>query len=223
MPVICGGLAICTTKEVNFHFLGAFFATGATVLRALKSIMQGRLLVDPSERLDSVTLLYYMAPYAALLLFVLSLCTEGAKPYTILFPRLSSSPADSEPVITGLGTVWVLLCVSGLNACFLNITNFLVTSYTSAVTLQVLGNVKSCLSIGVSVAIFRNSLKFTQIVGVAACLFGVWIYNEKGGTVKTPEKVVEKPDVETPMQDIADGSKSGADLEGARSRTSEGG
>eukprot|EP00913_Durusdinium_trenchii_P035515 g33235.t1 len=42
-----------------------------------------------------------------------------------------------------------LLVLSGLNACLLNIANFLVTSYTSPVTLQVLGNVKSCLSIAV--------------------------------------------------------------------------
>ena len=66
--------------------------------------------------------------------------------------------------------------VSGLNACLLNIANFLVTSYTSParrplglqgcqrqirqaqVTLQVLGNVKSCLSIAVSVAIFRTNV-----------------------------------------------------------------
>eukprot|EP00439_Symbiodinium_sp_Y106_P008964 s793_g1.t1 len=69
--------------------------------------------------------------------------------------------------------------LSGLNACLLNIANFLVTSYTSPVTLQVLGNVKSCLSIAVSVAIFRNSLTLEQALGVCTCLVGVWMYNQK--------------------------------------------
>merc|ERR1719326_891061 len=94
MPVICGGLVICTTKEVNFHALGAFYATGATVLRALKSIIQGRLL-DPSEtKLDSVTLLYYMAPFS-----------EGLEPYTLLVPRLRTGPTEAAPV-TGVGNVF---------------------------------------------------------------------------------------------------------------------
>ncbi|CAJ1347255.1 unnamed protein product, partial [Effrenium voratum] len=42
MPVICAGLAVCSLKELNFNALGAFYCTGATVLRALKSLIQGR-------------------------------------------------------------------------------------------------------------------------------------------------------------------------------------
>ena len=74
------------------------------------------------------------------------------------------------------------------------------------VTLQVLGNVKSCLSIAVSVAIFRtldcalkgpttgfahllrwirwrNSLTMEQAFGVCTCLIGVWMYNQKARAV----------------------------------------
>ena len=40
-------------QELNFNALGAFYATGATVLRAVKSLIQGRLL-SPSHTLDSV-------------------------------------------------------------------------------------------------------------------------------------------------------------------------
>merc|ERR1711865_1230365 len=83
------------------------------------------------------------------------------------------------------GTVILLLLAGGLNACLLNITNFLVTAYTSPVTLQVLGNVKSCLSIAVSVAIFGNALRPLQGLGVLICLVGVWVYQKYGGVVKT--------------------------------------
>eukprot|EP00435_Cladocopium_sp_Y103_P046259 s2759_g13.t1 len=175
MPVICVGLAMCSVKELNFNALGAFYATGATVLRAVKSLIQGRLL-SPSHKLDSVSLLYYMAPISALWLFFLMLLMEGTEPMMLLLAPWSAEPGAP---ITGVGTVMYLLVLSGLNACLLNIANFLVTSYTSPVTLQVLGNVKSCLSIGVSVAIFRNSLTFEQAVGVGTCLLGVWLYNQK--------------------------------------------
>eukprot|EP00931_Biecheleriopsis_adriatica_P073586 TRINITY_DN47842_c0_g1_i1.p1 TRINITY_DN47842_c0_g1~~TRINITY_DN47842_c0_g1_i1.p1 ORF type:complete len:394 (+),score=59.22 TRINITY_DN47842_c0_g1_i1:111-1184(+) len=180
MPVICIGLCLCSLKELNFNYLGAFFATGATVLRALKSIIQGRLLVSPDQKMDSVTLLYYMSPLSAVWLSLLGIFIEGTEPLALLFTGLFP---DSDRRVTGGNYVLFLLTFSGLNACLLNLANFLVTSYTSPVTLQVLGNVKSCLSIAVSVAIFRNSLTSEQAVGVVTCLFGVWIYNQKGSGV----------------------------------------
>jgi len=192
MPVICGGLAVCSATEVNFNLLGAFYATGATVLRALKSIMQGKLLTS-GENLDSVTLLFYMAPWAALFLSFIAAFSEGLEPHILLLQGLMGSVDGSGPAdpgyrrVTGGWNVFILLVISGLNACLLNVANFMVTSYTSPVTLQVLGNVKSCLAIGVSVAIFRNTLTVEQGVGVAGCLFGVWLYNQKGGPSSSKE------------------------------------
>mmetsp|Transcript_116739 Transcript_116739/g.355171 ORF Transcript_116739/g.355171 Transcript_116739/m.355171 type:complete len:340 (-) Transcript_116739:95-1114(-) len=181
MPVICGGLVVCTVREVNFNIFGAFFATGAMVLRAMKSIMQGRLL-GPSEKLDSVTLLYYMAPWSAALLLVFGLVAEGTEPLTLLLGGLRGRGTS------GTAYVLLLLLVSGLNACLLNVANFLVTAHTSAVTLQVLGNVKNCLAIVVSVTIFRNQLTPEQVLGVLTCLFGVWLYNWKGAVVVKGDK-----------------------------------
>merc|ERR1712226_826003 len=143
---------------------------GATVLRAVKSLIQGKLL---TEKLDSVSLLYYMAPWSALLLSVLSIIAEGLEPISLLM--LGFVGADGVA-----------------NACLLNVSNFLVTSYTSAVTLQVLGNVKSCLSIAISVAIFKNELLWEQAIGVVACLAGVWYYNKYGGPAK-PLPVAVQP------------------------------
>lgn len=179
MPIICGGLLVCSAKEGNFDALGASFAVGATVLRSVKSLMQARLL---TEKMNSVTLLYYMSPWAAMVLFIMALFSEGLEPLVMLIPDFDVTETGVGK--TGTGHVAWLLIVSGLNACLLNLANFLVTSYTSAVMLQVLGNVKSCLSIGISVAIFRNSLNGEQAAGVVACLFGVWLYNWRGGVQK---------------------------------------
>lgn len=136
--------------------------------------MQGKLL---TEKLDAVTLLFYMAPWAALMLGCLALMSEGLLPIMLLIQGLAGA-------VRGVPYVILMLIASGLNACLLNVANFLVTAYTSAVTLQVLGNVKSCLSIAISVAIFRNQLLPAQTFGVVTCLFGVWVYNKYGGTVK---------------------------------------
>lgn len=191
MPIICGGIVLCAAKEVNFHMWGAIFCFGATVMRGAKSIIQGKLLSAPGEKLDSVALLYYMAPWSAALLFVMALFTEGLEPVLLL------CGGGGGVSTTGIFRVLVLLVISGLNACLLNISNFLVTFHTNAVTLQVLGNVKTVLSIGVSVCIFRNSLSMSQAVGCMVCLGGVWIYNSKGKSFKDKKP----PPKVTPLAD----------------------
>jgi len=74
-------------------------------------------------------------------------------------------------------SLWLCVLLSSGVAFFLNVSNFLVTLHTSPVTLQVLGNVKVVLLIAVSVAIFRNEVSPQSVVGCAACLVGVALYN----------------------------------------------
>jgi drug/metabolite transporter (DMT)-like permease len=59
--------------------------------------------------------------------------------------------------------------------------NFLVTYYTSAVTLSVLGNVKVVLSIFISVLVFQNELTGMGVLGCAITLAGVYMYQQVGG------------------------------------------
>lgn len=66
---------------------------------------------------------------------------------------------------------------SGFVAFFLNLMNFLVTKYTSAVTLQVLGNIKVVISIGISLLIFGNELSVWSSAGCIITLAGVVAYN----------------------------------------------
>jgi len=195
MPFICGGLWVCAKQEVHFSVAGTVLTVGAMVMRSLKSIVQAKLL-SKEEKIEPVTLLYYMSGYSAVLVCAMALCTEGLRPCELLLkgwqrlwivdqdPALKATIKDTSALL-GPVRVIILLLLSGLNACFLNISGFFTTRYTSAVTLQVLGSVKSCLGIGISVAILRNPLKTSQAVGVAICLFGVWIYDRRGAVIKT--------------------------------------
>jgi len=168
MVSISGGLMICASFDADFNAAGVTFAMLATALRGLKSIMQQRIL---TEKVDSILLLFYMAPCAGASMLLGSAWQEGAQPVAVLL--------ESEP--SGARACALLLALGSCNACFVNLANFLVTKHTSAVTLQVLGNVKSCLNIGVSVVVFGNQIQALQSVGVAVCMFGTWVYNKKGG------------------------------------------
>ena len=126
MLPMCGGVMMCTAGEVNFHLLGFIAVVSATLLRGVKSILQGRLLTSPEEKLDSLTLLYHLSAASILPL--------GA------YVALVEHAALHDPALThGRGALvrWAMVVLSGFVAFFLNLCNFVVTKRTSAVTLQV--------------------------------------------------------------------------------------
>lgn len=88
--------------------------------------------------------------------------------HAIYDPQLSNAAAPR---------LWLLILTSGLVSFCLNLANFLVTKYTSAVMLQVLGNVKVVLAILVSLCIFGNRVSASSAVGCAITLVGVGVYN----------------------------------------------
>lgn len=167
------GMLLCTTGEVNFHPLGFALVLVGVVTRALKSIVQGLLLSSADERLDSISLLYHMSkPSMALLAAWVLLVERDA----LWEPRLRSAP------------LWACIGASAAVAFFLNVANFLVTQRTSAVTLQVLGNIKVVMLIVISVAIFRNEVSNQAALGSAVSLFGVFLYNRAKEATRAPQQ-----------------------------------
>ncbi|KAK9913675.1 hypothetical protein M0R45_037485 [Rubus argutus] len=76
-----------------------------------------------------------------------------------------------------IAIIWYLLFNSAL-AYFVNLTNFLVTKHTSALTLQVLGNAKGAVAVVVSILIFKNPVSVTGMMGYSLTVFGVILYSE---------------------------------------------
>jgi drug/metabolite transporter (DMT)-like permease len=165
MLPMCGGVMMCTAGELNFHWLGFLAVVAATLLRGVKSIIQGRLLTSPEDKFDSLTLLFHMSGC--------SIAPLGC--YVALF----ESQALFDPRLQSDGALgrWGLVTLSGVVAFFLNLCNFVVTKKTSAVTLQVLGNVKVVFSIAVSLLVFGNAVSSWSVAGGIITLAGVAAYN----------------------------------------------
>lgn len=146
------------------------------------------------EKLNSMNLLLYMAPIAVVFLLPATLYMErNVVGITIALARQD------------FGIVWLLLFNSAL-AYFVNLTNFLVTKHTSALTLQVclqlsiqslaskknmilfvtnqglifqvLGNAKGAVAVVVSILIFRNPVSVTGMAGYTLTVIGVILYSE---------------------------------------------
>ncbi|KAL4435609.1 hypothetical protein ABPG77_002572 [Micractinium sp. CCAP 211/92] len=164
IPVVVG-IIIASNAEPLFDLLGFAACLTATSTRALKSVIQGRLLSDASERMDSMSLLGYMAPAAAAFLV----------PMTLFFEPNSLAQARE---LGKAGAFWVLLLLNSAMAWAANLTNFLVTKHTSALTLQVLGNAKGVVAVALSLLYFRNPATFSSVFGYAVTVAGVVLYSQ---------------------------------------------
>ncbi|XBI70973.1 hypothetical protein VPH35_065317 [Triticum aestivum] len=124
VPVVTG-VVIASGGEPSFHLFGFIMCIGATAARALKTVLQGILLSSEGEKLNSMNLLLYMAPIAVILLLPATLFMED----NVVGVTIELAKKDFT-------IVWLLLFNSCLSY-FVNLTNFLVTKHTSALTLQV--------------------------------------------------------------------------------------
>ncbi|CAI9772945.1 unnamed protein product [Fraxinus pennsylvanica] len=165
IPVVTG-VIIASGGEPSFHLFGFIMCVGATAARALKSVVQGILLSSEGEKLNSMNLLMYMAPIAVVLLIPTTLLMEE----NVVGITLALARDD-------IRIVWLLLFNSAL-AYFVNLTNFLVTKHTSALTLQVLGNAKGAVAVVISILIFRNPVSVTGMLGYSLTVIGVILYSE---------------------------------------------
>lgn len=176
LPVV-GGIALATWGEPSFNLIGFIACLVGVCCRALKSVLQGWLLTPAGEKeaekmsnanenkLDSMSLLYYMSPVAIL---TLGICTF------IMEPRAISAfyeAAELDP--------WFIAILLGncFVAYLVNLTNFLVTAHVGALTLQVLGNAKGVVCTIVSVMLFRNPMTFRGVTGYTITMIGVWLYS----------------------------------------------
>ncbi|ESR38231.1 hypothetical protein CICLE_v10029901mg [Citrus x clementina] len=165
VPVVTG-VIIASGGEPSFHLFGFIMCISATAARALKTVLQGILLSSEGEKLNSMNLLMYMAPVAAIFLLPAALIMEK----DVVGITIALARQDVE-------FLWYLMFNSSL-AYFVNLTNFLVTKHTSALTLQVLGNAKGAVAVVVSILIFRNPVSVTGMAGYTLTVIGVILYNE---------------------------------------------
>ncbi|CAN0854674.1 Probable sugar phosphate/phosphate translocator At5g05820 [Linum grandiflorum] len=165
VPVV-SGVIVASGGEPSFHLFGFIMCVGATAARALKTVVQGILLSSEGEKLHSMNLLMYMAPVAVAFLLPTALIMEPG----VVGITIAQAKDDKK-------FIFYLLFNASLSY-LVNLTNFLVTKHTSALTLQVLGNAKGAVAVVLSILIFRNPVSVTGMLGYSVTVFGVILYNE---------------------------------------------
>ncbi|CAK9036776.1 unnamed protein product [Durusdinium trenchii] len=173
MIPVCGGGAICSFNEVNFSLIGSMLSISAVVFRALKTMLQGRLLCE--QKVDSITLCYYMSPFNLAILGTASALTEGWRPWRMLLTAESSFAEHSYLLMS--------LTVSSILACAFNILSYLTIKHLSPVGANVMGNAKTPAIIFFSMLIFGNAVAPLQVLGLIVTFCGIFLHAQKGRVV----------------------------------------
>ncbi|XP_057444933.1 UDP-galactose transporter 1-like [Lotus japonicus] len=161
IPIV-GGILLTSMTELSFNMFGFCAALVGCLATSTKTILAESLL--HGYKFDSINTVYYMAPFATMILALPALLLEG------------------NGVIEWLNThpyPWSALTIifsSGVLAFCLNFSIFYVIHSTTAVTFNVAGNLKVAVAVLVSWLIFRNPISYLNAVGCGITLVGCTFY-----------------------------------------------
>lgn len=157
------GVGLASLTELEFHFGGFIAALTSCFLTGLKFVLSSQMLAG-KYKLDSINLLYYMAPPSAVFLLPMSYIFEGR-----FVARWIADPSRSSNDA-------LLLALSGAVSFCLNVALFVVLKATSSVTVTVAGNVKTVGVIAVSIMIFKNRVTPLNVLGCFTAIMGCMWY-----------------------------------------------
>ncbi|KAL0478095.1 UDP-galactose transporter [Acrasis kona] len=166
--LVVGGVAGSCATDVEFETFGFLLTMFSSVTTAVQTIMVGKLL-SGKNKLNSLNLVFNMAPPSALMLI----------PFALYFETLPFTTPNTwlNWKYVGDAVSVIILVGSGLIAFALNWSTFIVVNNTSPLTLNVAGNLKVIITVGLSVLLFNSPVSFLNILGCLVAVVGVTLYN----------------------------------------------
>ncbi|XP_057987043.1 GDP-mannose transporter GONST5 isoform X2 [Hevea brasiliensis] len=161
VPIV-GGILLTSVTELSFNMFGFCAALFGCLATSTKTILAESLL--HGYKFDSINTVYYMAPFATMILGVPAILLEG------------NGVVDWFDTHQSVWSSLVIIFSSGVVAFCLNFSIFYVIHSTTAVTFNVAGNLKVAVAVMVSWLIFRNPISALNAVGCGITLLGCTFY-----------------------------------------------
>ncbi|XP_073140190.1 probable sugar phosphate/phosphate translocator At1g06470 [Henckelia pumila] len=167
--IISVGVLLTVSKETEFDFWGFIFVMLAAVMSGFRWTMTQILLQKEVYGLKNpLTLMSYVTPIMAIATALLSLMLDPWHKFKM------TSYFDSSWHIT---RSCFLLLFGGTLAFFMVLTEFILVSVTSAVTVTIAGVVKEAVTILVAVLYFHDPFTWLKGLGLLIIMFGVGLFN----------------------------------------------
>ncbi|KAK1386750.1 putative sugar phosphate/phosphate translocator [Heracleum sosnowskyi] len=167
--IISVGILLTVAKETEFQFWGFIFVMLASVMSGFRWTMTQILLQKEVYGLKNpLTLMSYVAPVMAVSTGILSLIFE---------------PWDQFSKNVYFNSSWhitrssLLMLFGGTLAFFMVLTEYILVSVTSAVTVTIAGIVKEVVTISVAVFYFHDEFTWLKGFGLIIIMVGVSLFN----------------------------------------------
>ncbi|XP_047317256.1 probable sugar phosphate/phosphate translocator At1g06470 [Impatiens glandulifera] len=178
--VISAGVLLTVAKEAEFEFWGFLFVMLAAVMSGFRWCMTQILLQKEDYGLKNpLILMSYLSPVMAAVTAILSLLLDPWDEFR------NSNYFDSSWHFT---QSCFLMLFGGTLAFFMVLTEYILVSVTSAVTVTIAGVVKESVTILVAVFYFHDEFTWLKGIGLITIMIGVGLFNwykylklQKGG------------------------------------------
>ncbi|XP_076060763.1 solute carrier family 35 member E2A-like isoform X2 [Oratosquilla oratoria] len=161
IPVM-GGLALCSSNELSFSFMGFLCAMATNLCECVQSVVSKALLSDKAYLYNPAELQFY--PNLAAVFLQLPTWF-----FFVNFDKLHNK-LDSNLVIA--------IILDGISFHGQTITAYVLMSYVNPVTYSVANTTKRAFLIWLSVLLFGNPVTLLSAVGTAIVIGGVLLYNK---------------------------------------------
>uniref|UniRef100_A0A453QQE8 Sugar phosphate transporter domain-containing protein n=4 Tax=Aegilops tauschii subsp. strangulata TaxID=200361 RepID=A0A453QQE8_AEGTS len=169
--VISIGVLLTVARETAFDFWGFIFVTLAAVMSGFRWSMTQILLQfkkDSYGLKDPITLMSHVTPVMAIATMVLSLLLDPWSDF-----RKNTYFDNPWHVMRS----FLLMLIGGSLAFFMVLTEYILVSATSAITVTIAGVVKEAVTILVAVFYFHDEFTWLKGVGLTTTMVGVSLFN----------------------------------------------
>ncbi len=146
---ICFGVAVTVSNHVDFEWISFIVLLVGIVIAALKVVLTNKYLHQFSKQYHPMEFLALISPFASIQMLLISLCMGELSQF---FRDLASISFTS----------WFFVLTSSLFAFLLNLTNFLASKGTSAVTVSVTGTLKQLATVVFSFCFFETQTAWSD-------------------------------------------------------------
>ncbi|VVA90195.1 unnamed protein product [Arabis nemorensis] len=169
ISVISAGVLLTVAKETEFEFWGFVFVMLAAVMSGFRWCMTQVLLQKETYGLKNpFVFMSYVAPVMAIVTGLLSLLLDPWSEFS-----------DNKYFDSGahFARTCFLMLFGGALAFFMVLTEYVLVSVTSAVTVTIAGVVKEAVTIVVAVFYFHDEFTWLKGVGLMIIMVGVSLFN----------------------------------------------
>ncbi|KAK2725593.1 solute carrier family 35 member C2-like [Artemia franciscana] len=195
--MISSGLFLFTYHATQFRWEGFLMVLFASFLSGLRWTLS-QLVMQRSELglSNPIDMIYHVQPWMILTLLPFAIFLEGK---SIIGVANNFQDGDHEAMLSQ-----TLKIFAGAFLAFLmEVSEYLVVSYSSSLTLAVSGIFKEVITLGIAVYIAGDQLSVTNQIGLVVCLLGIIIHvTMKAKTIdqfETTTKVRENVLVMSPL------------------------